>query len=167
MRKIAVIVGFLLVANSAYAQAQTVVDACTIDTGPFVLQSGAPFSVAFVMDAKVPISTTNPTLVDQRVDGIYYQIDSQTIVTNMTPTKGVPCPAGNVNAGKIPYIFQLQGVTRGEHTIRLWGWNYKLDSNGLPTTTRQEGAPTITPFTVVDPTHETPPTKPTNVIIRR
>jgi len=143
------------------------IDPCTTAQPPFTVNSGAPFTIAWLMDAMVPASPTDPTLVPQRIDGYYLQIDSTPRVRLSGVIIGLPC-VGGPNLGKIPFTYRTtSGVSRGSHLAQLLAYNYILDVNGNPTTTEQEGPAVTVPFAAVDLTHTGPPRIPANVIIRR
>jgi hypothetical protein len=151
---------------NAFAQS----DPCIAAAPPFVVSSGAPYTVTWLMDAQVPVSPTDPTLVNQRIDGYYLQIDLQTRtrITSAQVTVLPPCSATTPNSGKIPTVYRTtSGVTRGSHTARLAAFNFTLDVNGNPTTSEQEGPAVTVPFDAVDPLQSTPPRIPGNVIIRK
>lgn len=162
------LLALLFVVVPAVASAQT--DACQAAQPPFTLTSGAPFTITWLMDVQVPVSATDATLVPQRIDGYYLQINGgpkQDIVA----VKGETCTVGAF-ANKAVYQYRmLTGVPKGQHTITVTPWNFVLsiDSNGwwAPTTTRQEGPAVAVPFAVVDPAQLGPPGKPLNVLIRR
>jgi hypothetical protein len=154
---------------SVHVLAQAV-DACQASVSPFTVTSGAPFTVAWVMDPLGPVSATDPTLVPQRIDGYSLQIDSgpkqDLIVAALAAV--APCPVGTPMAGKIPYqVRTASGVGKGNHTASLSAWNFVLDSAGNPTTTRQEGSAVSIPFVGVDPVQAGPPNRPLNLGIKR
>ena len=166
MRQILFTGVFVLLATSASAQT----DPCATATPPFIVTSGAPYTITWLMDAQVPASPTDPTLVNQRIDGYYLQIDLQTRVriTSAQVTVLPPCSATTPSSGKIPTTYRTSsGVSRGNHTARLNAFNYLLDANGNPTTTEQEGPVVTVPFDAADPLQSTPPRLPGNVIIRK
>lgn len=153
----------ILIAVAAPASAQTVVgDACTTATGPFTVTSAKPFTVTWVQDAKVPASPTDPTLVDERINGFTYSLDGAAPV-DFTPQSGAACAAGTSQAGRIPYLFVMpSGMAKGAHTISITAWNFVLNADGTPTTTRQLGVPTSVPFVGIDPMKTGPPLSPKN-----
>lgn len=159
---------FILTAFALPANAQT--DPCLSAVTPFIVTSGAPYTVTLLMDAQVPVSPTDPTLVDQRIDGYYLQIDLQ-IRTKLTISQVTVLPAcgsATPNPGKIPTTYKtISGVPRGSHTLKLNAFNFTLDANGIPTTTEQEGPVVSTPFVAADLLQSTPPRVPTNIIIRK
>lgn len=123
----------------------------------FTITTGKPFVVAWVLDAQSPASPTDPTLVPTRVNGFRLNVDSQPVV-EITPAAGAPCPAGNANAGKLPYTYTTaSGVAKGNHTVTVKAWNYTLDAAGNPTTTKQEGPAVTTPFVAADVLQTGPP----------
>ena len=150
--------------------AQTVpLDPClSVPAGTiFVVTSGRPPRAAWLMNALVPVSETDPTLVPQRIDGFYLQVDSSPRFDTGPLVPGAPCPSGE-NAGMLPYVFQmLSGVSRGSHILVVAAWNFILDTNGQPTGERQEGLSNSIPFVAVDLTHLGPPRQPARVIIGR
>ena len=151
----------------AMMQAPVVCGAPSPTTPNFTVTSGSPYTVEWIMDATVPASATDPTLVPHRIDGFYLQIDAGT-KADIKPTPGAPCPVGSVQAGKIPYIYRTtSGVARGSHTLTLSAYNFALGADGTPTTTRQEGPAVSVPFVGVDPVRVGPPTAPLGVIIKR
>lgn len=161
-----VIASALVLLFSSNAVAQT--DPCTVALPPFTVTSGAPFTITWLMAPTVPASPTDPTLVPQRIDGFWIQIDTAARIKLPALTAGTPCPVGTPNAGKLPYTYRtLSGVSRGSHSARINAYNFVLDTNGNPTTTEQEGAAVTVPFAAADLTHTTPPLAPTNGIIRR
>lgn len=166
MKRLALVVFALIIPTSAFAQT----DPCATATPPFVITSGAPYTITWLMDAQVPVSPTDPTLVSQRIDGYYLQVDLQvrTRLTSAQVTVGPPCSATTPNSGKIPTTYRTaNGVSRGNHSVRINAFNFTLDANGNPTTTEQEGPAVTVPFDAVDPLQSTPPRAPTNGIIRR
>lgn len=160
MRKLVLVLVLLLVSTKAYAQ----LDPCTTAAPPFVVNTNIPFTLTFLMDAQVPVSTTDPTLVNQRIDGFYFQIDSLAEI-KIGATFGAACT--NV-ANKIPYSYRtLAGISRGNHTAKLTPFNFVLDAIGLPTTVEQRGPIATVPFAAVDLTNVGPPLPPTNLIIKK
>jgi hypothetical protein len=160
---------FLLLPSLSDAQ-PTLTEACNTGIQPFVVTSGAPFGITFVMPSSVPVSETDPTQVPLRVDGYTAWIDTGTRYEIKPSPVGVgdPCPQGTAFAGQRPYTFRVpEGVGRGSHTFNLLAWNFKLDAVGNPTTERQEGPAVVVPFVGADPVHQGPPPAPKNVIIRR
>lgn len=167
MKKILLASLFVLgFANSARAQV-TVQDACAVASGPFVVTSGAPFNILWVLPPTQDASATDTTQVPLRVDGFYLQMDGLA-KADIAATRGTPCPAGNANVGKIPFLFKtLSGVAKGSHQASISGWNFVLDSSGNPTTQRAEGTATAIPFAAADPVAVGPPPAPTNGSIKR
>jgi len=159
-------VAVLTIPASAYAQ----VDPCATANPPFNVNSNNPFTVTWLMSAQVPASPTDPTLVNQRIDGYYVQVDTGTRV-RITPsqyTVGSPCLSTSPNPGKIPTTYRTAtGVSRGAHTYKISGFNFVLDASGNPTTVEQEGPVVSIPFAAADLVHVTPPLIPTNSIIRK
>jgi hypothetical protein len=153
------------------ASAQALIDlACNPPAQPMTVTSGAPFAVMWVMDPLVPASQTDPTLVPQRVNGYYLQIDGgpKQEITAVPVGTGDPCPAGTSMAGKVPYQFRTTtGVPKGNHSVTITAWNFALDAFGNPTTTRREGPAVSVPFVGVELVHTGPPQGPQNVIIRK
>lgn len=164
MKRAALTILLLSSATSAYAQT----DPCAVAAPPFVVTSGAPYTITWLMSPQVPVSPTDPTLVPQRIDGFYLQIDLTARIRLNGLIPGTPCPAGNANAGKLPYSYRtLSGVPRGNHSTKISAYNFTLDANGNPTTIEQEGPAVTVPFAAADLTHTTPPLIPSNTIIRR
>jgi len=158
----------LLACVGTVVEAQT--DPCQSATPPFVVTSGRPFTAVWLMDAMVQANPpTDPTLVPARIDGFYLQIDSQPRVDTGPIAPSAPCPVGTPNAGKLPFSWtsSVGGVSRGTHTFTVRGWNFQLDTQGVPTTTRQEGVVASIPFSAVDLVQVGAPLAPTNAIIRR
>jgi hypothetical protein len=149
---------------------QATIEACNVGAQPFVVASGAPFGITFLMPSSVPASDTDPTQVPLRVDGYTAWIDGGTR-HELRPTPigaGDPCPQGTTFAGQRGFEVRLpEGVSRGQHTLTVLAWNWKLDAIGNPTSIRQEGPAVVVPFVAVDPAHQGPPPGPKNVIIRR
>jgi len=159
------VVALLFVLQASIVSAQT--DPCMTGVQPFVVTSGAPYTVTWLMDALVPASSTDPTLVPPRIDGFYFQVDATT-KTKISVTSSPVCGTGTPNAGKMPYTYRtVNGVTRGSHTVRLSAFNFVLDQSGNPTAQEQESAVVSVPFSAVDLLEYGPPPSPVNVIIRR
>jgi len=156
----------LSVAINGYAQT----DPCATAIPPFTVNSGAPFTISWLMTAQVPASPTDPTLVNQRIDGYYVQVDlgTRTRIVPANYTVGAACLSTSPNPGKIPTTYRtVSGVSRGSHTYKIVGFNFVLDANGNPTTTEQEGTAVVIPFVAADLIHITPPLIPNNPIIRK
>jgi hypothetical protein len=165
------LISVVVILLPALASAQTMPpEVCNVGVQPFVVPSGAPFGVTFVMPASVQVSATDPTQVPLRVNGYTAWIDAGPR-HEISPTPvgaGDPCPQGTSFAGQRPFEFRVpEGVSRGTHTFTLVAWNWKLDALGNPTSIRQEGPAVVVPFVGADPVHEGPPPAPKNVIIRR
>lgn len=140
--------------------------ACEPATGPYIVTSGRPFTTVWLMDAKVPASPQDPTLVDQRIDGFYLQVDNGPKVDIGKPAPGTTC-TGPL-AGKIPYSFRVDsGVGKGAHTATLSAYNFQLNPDGSPTTVKQEGPAVSVPFSAVDPVQVGAPLAPVNITIWR
>lgn len=153
----------LISAGPVWAQ-----DPCTTQIGPFIVTSGAPYTVTWLADALVPTSPSDSTLIPNRVNGYTIQIDAGPKVDVGLPTAGPTCPSGTPNAGKNPYSYRsANGVTRGSHTLSHRAWNYVLDAAGLPTTVVQESAAVVVPFTAADPTLLGAPPSALNIGIRK
>ena len=158
----------VFVASPVFGQ---VTDPCqAIPAGTnFVVTSGSPFTVAWVMDATV-LADDGVTQVPQRINGFYLRIDAGAKL-DIPTLAGAPCPAGTQQAGKIPYTHRTStGVARGPHNAYLSAWNFAQDcSSGtcVDTSVRQESAVATVPFAAVDPRHTGPPRVPANVVISR
>lgn len=168
MKKILVATLMLLALSALPAQAQSQDVCTTVSTPPFTLTTGAPYTIAWLMDATVPLSDTDPTLVPQRIDGFTIQVDA-----GVKQEIGVPaastCATGTLNAGKLAYSFRTaSGVAKGSHTLTLTPWNFAIDPvTGAITTTVAPGPPVAIPFVVVDPVRVGPPTAPKNAKVKR
>jgi len=133
-------------------------------SGPFTVTSGAPFNISWIMSDSV---LENNVSVPSRVNGFYIQVDGDEkddigMATALTqcPSTAIPYPSD------YPYTYKTtKGVTRGSHMLKISAWNYTLDSNGDPTTTRQESVVANIPFSAGDPIQYGPPVSPTNVVI--
>lgn len=134
-------------------------------TGPFTVTSGAPFNVSWIMMDTV---TENGITVPNRYEGFYLQIDGGP-KSDIGLAKALPaCSVTSQKPGDIPYTYlTTQGVSRGTHTLKISAWNFILDGNGDPTTTKQESVVTQVPFSAGDPVLFGPPAQPGSVIISR
>ena len=162
MKKLIVLVGLLLMLAAPVA-AQT--DPCVaVPAGTtFTVTRGAPFTAAWVMDAKVPVSDTDSTLVNARIDGFYLQIDTGARQRVVLPLPTVACPNG-----QLPFSWRSpSGVSRGSHTFKITAFNFVLNPDGTPTTVEQESAAVSVPFAAVDLVRVGPPSPAKNVIIKR
>lgn len=131
--------------------------------GPFVVTSGAPFTVGWLMTDTV---TENNITVPNRYDGFYLQIDGGPTIDIGLATALPPCSATSSRPGDKPYNYVTpQGVSRGAHTLKINAWNYELDSAGNPTQTRQVGVVASVPFTAGDPILFGPPGAPMSVVV--
>lgn len=163
MKKFGLILVALLLSVTPVAAQQE----CVNTSGPFQVNSGAPYTITWLMDAQVPVSSTDPTLVPQRIDGFFLQIDGGPKVDLGPLVSTGVCGAGS-NVGKLIYTFRTSsGVPRGSHNAAISGWNFVLDSNGAPTTTKQEGIALVIPFDAVDPIRLGPPTAPLNGQVKK
>lgn len=162
--------GMLVLSMLLFATALSAQSVCLNNPGPFYVTSARPFTVEWVMDAMVPVSDTDPTLVPTRTDGYYYQIDSTSevkiLVADTIP--GPACPVGTTHAGKIPYTWRAPyGVSKGSHTLKFGSWNYALDSNGMNTAVEQRSVIVTVPFVAIDPALIGAPPPPGGIIIKR
>ena len=155
-------VSFLLLLLPLPASAQDVLCNTTVSP-PFVVTSGAPFTIAWLMPST---ATENGQTVPNRYDGFYLQIDAGPKVDIGKATPGTPCPPGNSNANNVPHTYRTtSGVSKGSHNAKLSSWNFVLDGNGNPTTNRAESAVVTVPFSGGDPVLTGPPNIPFNVWI--
>jgi hypothetical protein len=156
-----------MIAEMMVAVALMQSDPCVVGAGASVLTSGAPFTLTWVMDAQVPASPTDPTLVPQRINGFVLQIDGGP-KQDIQPIAGPPCPAGSLYAGHLPFTYRsVSGVSKGTHSAAVAAWNFILDDAGNPTSTRQEGPAVAVPFSAVDLARMGPPSGAKNIIIRK
>ena len=117
------------------------------------------------MDKTVPLSSTDPTPIIQRIDGFYYQIDNLPRV-EIFPTPGFECVTGYV--GMVPYIARtLFGVSKGAHTLSVIAYNFQLDPQDQNTVIKQESVAATIPFAVIDPIQYGPPQSPRFLSILR
>lgn len=156
----------VLLALAAPAWAQTDHILCNTQAmGPFVVTSGAPFHITWIM----PDTATEPgqsVMVPNRVDGFYTQIDAGPKDDIGMATALAPCSSASTRPGDIPYTYRTEaGVSRGTHQLKISAWNFLLDGAGNPTTNRQESVVTVVPFSAGDPVLFGPPSQPTNVFI--
>lgn len=132
---------------------------------PFIVTTGAPFQVTWLMD---DMATENNVSVPNRVDGFYLQIDASAKVDIGKPPAGPPCSTTSYHPGDFPYTYKTAtGVAKGNHTLKISAWNYVLDGNGNATTNRQESTVVSVPFSAGDPTLYGPPIAPLSVVITR
>lgn len=170
MKKALMIFGFVLISLTAARTQVNQISACDVVSSgtTFVVTSSGRPTVLWLMDAQVPANPpTDMTLVNQRVNGFYVQLNALTRIDTglLTP---VTCPSGNANAGKLAYAYQYpNSVPAGKHTISVRGWNFVLNPDGTPTTTRQEGSLVSVPFTAADAFHVGPPNAPLNISVVR
>jgi hypothetical protein len=166
IQRLVIVAALVLVPVSAWAQSAQ--DACAADTGPYIVQSGAPFTVFWVMDATVPTSETDPTPVPNRYNGFLLQVDTGArMEVGHLLLVGTPCTAGPF-VGRIPFAYRsASGVPRGDHVLKLSAWNFQMDANGTPTTVIQESAAVAIPFAAADPAATGPPRAPFGVFIRK
>ncbi|MET0787080.1 MAG: hypothetical protein ABWY25_10275 [Paenisporosarcina sp.] len=131
--------------------------------GPFLVTSGAPYTVAWIMS---DTATENGITVPNRYNGFYYQVDGGAKVDIGMATASPACSASSLKPGDIPYTYRTpSGVARGAHTAKISAWSFTLDGVGNPTTTKQESIVTSVPFTAGDPILFGPPLQPTSVMI--
>lgn len=171
MKKMLMILGFVFLSVTAHSQTQVnpIVACDVVASGTtFVVTSGGRPTVLWLMDAQVPANPPNDmTLVNQRINGFYVQLNNLTRIETGTLTPTV-CPSGNANAGKLAYAYQYpSNVPAGKHTISVRAWNFVLNPDSTPTTTRQEGSLVSVPFTAADVFHVGPPNSPVNISIVR
>jgi hypothetical protein len=161
----------LLMSVPTFVSAQTIDEACHPHQGPFMVPSGAPFGLTFVMPLTVAANPpTDLTPVPVRVSGYQAQIDSGPWFDLLVSAVGAgdPCPAGTAFAGQMPYVARVPvGATRGNHVLVVKAWNFKLDAAGNATAERQEAVAAALPFVAADPVHTGPPPAPRNIWIRR
>lgn len=133
--------------------------------GPFVVTSGAPFNVTWL----VPSSTSeNGVTVPVRINGFYIQIDGGTKDDIGMATELTQCPSSGPFPLHQPYTTKTStGVARGNHTLKISSWNFSLDATGTPTTTKQESVVASVPFTAGDPIMFGPPPPPVNIVIMK
>lgn len=158
------IVLLLVLFGTPRLKAQTLPEACVIvpPGTTFTLTGASAPLFSWTMNELVPVSSTDPTLVPQRMDGFYVQVDS---LTRIDTGKLTPATCGD---GRLAFTFRWpSNVPRGNHTGSVRGYNFALDSSGNPTSTRVEGAITTVPFAVVDPVHTGPPEAPANVKVKK
>ena len=140
----------------------------TTPTGPFLVTSGAPFTVMWLMLDTVPASATDPTLVPNRYNGFYIQIDGGPKTDIGLATAAAACLSTTPHPGDIPFSYRTPtGVARGQHSLKISAWNFALDGAGNPTTTKQESVVVTLPFTAGDPILFGPPGTPFNVAITK
>jgi hypothetical protein len=149
------------------ASAQT--DPCAAAQPPFVITTGAPFTVSWLVAPTTNKSATDTTQVPNVVAGFYVQIDALPRTRTLLAQAGQPCVTGP-NVGWIPYTLRnSSGVSRGSHTFKVAAFNFAVDPvTGAPTLTEQESAAVAIPFDAADPAITQPPPAPvSNLIIRR
>jgi hypothetical protein len=168
MRRLLFLVCGLLLGTSPVL-AQTVQDAClAVPSGTQTVTTGRAFKLGWVVETMVPASATDPTLVPMRVDGFYLIIDGGAKQDIGKPAPGIVCAIGTAFAGRTPYLYQVStGVPKGAHTAALSVYNFVLDANGAPTTSRLESAAFTLPFSAVDAISSGPPLMPQGVKIYR
>lgn len=124
--------------------------------GPFIVTSARSFTVQWCTTSTR--QNADGTAVPERIDGFYFVLDG-----------GVKQDIGMATALGLSSITNRHawqyampsGVSRGDHSAGIIAWNFLLDSDGQPTTTRVESAPTVVPFSAVDPVSNQPPLAPT------
>lgn len=144
----------VLVPASTSAQ---VIDPCVQGNGAYVVTSGAPPLVTWVIASPM------------RINGWKLKLDNgpELAITPSPFGTGDPCPAGTPWAGAVPYIYRLPaGVSKGDHSLTLTVWRWKLDAFGNNTTEIEEAAVSI-PFVAVDLIVEGPLLPPRNLTIRK
>lgn len=169
---------FVLIPAIGFAQSD---DPC-VSGGADILTTGKAFSVKWTMAQTVQASASDPTLVPNRYNGFYLQIDAvpEVDVPLTTSEIGI-CPAGTARQGDKIYQYNSQGVQKGNHTLTVLSWNWapllnpdgtpQLNPDGTPkysTTQRLRGAPAVVPFSANDalvPTLLGPPPAPFNTRI--
>lgn len=165
VKSAALLIVSLLLPAAAFAQN----DPCIQGSGAYAVTSGAPPLVTWVLPAVVQVSATDTTLVPHRWNGVKLKLD-QGPEMPISPSPfgaGDPCPAGTPWAGWMPYSYRMTtGVAKGNHSITLTTWRWKLDASGNNTTEIEEAAVTI-PFVGVDLILDGPLSAPRNLIIRR
>ena len=135
-----------------------------------MITSSTAYTVRWSVPPTVPTSETDPTPVPHRINGFFYKVDTGTPVSIKPEPYGV-CPAGTAYAGHGTYEHRVtQGVTKGDHYLQLWAWNYELDEAGNETDNIAHGDKVIAPFVAADlglPKQVSRPQGPVNVIIRK
>lgn len=159
----------LLTTASVYAQ-----DPCaTAPPPPDVLTAGRPYTVTW---AELQNVVVNGTSTPNRIDGFAVSILNQagTAIVQAETDIGKP---PQVNCGTTRWGFTWNsptGIAKGSYIFAIRAYNFVLDANGNPTTTKQYSAtsPLTTgstarrPFDVVDPVLLTAPPEPTDIRVR-
>lgn len=164
MKKTIAIAVLGLLIPSAISARQDHILCTTNPIGPFLVTSGAPFTISWIM-ADTTVDTGGQT-VPNRVNGFYIQIDNGAKDDIGMATALPACSTTSIKPGDIPYTFRTSsGVSRGSHTLKISAWNFTLDGAGNPTTSTQESIVTSVPFTAGDPILFGPPSSPISVVI--
>jgi hypothetical protein len=151
----------LLLALALSGQAAHICDADA--PGPFIVQSARAFTVQWCTALTRPNPSDPTQTINERVDGHYIQLDNGPKVDVAATDLGVSTVT---NRRGWQHVVS-SGLPRGSHVVTVSSWNYVLDENGAPTSTRQESGPTPVPFTVVDPVPNLPPLAPSGVRVIR
>jgi len=155
MRRLVYLSLALLIVSAVPARAQTANPCDTNATGPFVVTSARSFTIQW---CTAHTRIDNGIIVPERIDGFYLVLDQG---AKQDIAMATPLGLSSVtNRDAWQYVIP-SGVMKGDHTAAVIAWNYQLDQNGLPTSTRSESAPTAVPFTAVDPVSNQPPLSPT------
>lgn len=153
----------LLASGPAFAQDHVLCS--TTPPTSFVVTTGAPFTVSWLMP---DTATENGQTVPNRFDGFYLQIDGGAKSDIGKPTAALACSSTSLHPGDVAYTYKTpSGVAKGTHTLKISAWNYTLDGAGNPTTTKQESTVVSVPFSAGDPTLTGPPVPPFSVMIQK
>lgn len=119
--------------------------------------SGRPFTAQWCL----PSTTIENTVeVPMRVNGFTISVDGGAAadVTVTAATSGVPSTTSKLQFYSVTLS---SGVAKGNHTLVVTPWNFKLNPDGTTTTERQLGGALTIPFVASDAAMTGPPPAPT------
>ena len=165
MRRYVFCLVLLVLVWGSVASAQTGPCAAAVGTSDTVTTGKAP-----TVSWKWPATFDDPVYgsVPFRVNGASIEIvTSSGSVVQAKRDYTLPSPTLCSDGQNAYAVTLLSGVQKGSYIARVLGWNYVLDDNGNPTTTRQEGGYATRPFNAVDALMTGAPTAPANLKVVR
>lgn len=164
MKRLALTVLMLLTLGAVNVFAQN--SPCDpVPAPPDTIFTGRPPTATWTEPVSVVVNgVTTPNRVDGFEVGIWNAAATATVVAPIDI--GLPVST-NCSANLLGYMFTFpNGLQKASYQLGARSYNFVLDANGNPTTTKQYSARTFRPFVVVDPVLTGPPPAPTDVRVR-